>query len=312
VVTPSFGRQFGRQDGTPGMGPPASAEINREPHEYTFAGSLGQGAGALEDNFAIASSRDGRSVVLGGRPLDISVVDRDPLTGALSHNHYLDDVTLDGVEDLAFAPDDQQAYGADGRRLACILRNTVAGQLSVSQILEDDVGGVEGLGGARSVAISKDGASVYVAASDDDAVSVFDRDPWSGDMSFVEAYFNDTGGITGMSEPAALAVSPDGASHCDMTKLASTAIDNLETRLQRRIEVVESVGELGLVPSPRAGLRPPVAQYLGTTLEEKRAEPGRPSLTSSDLGACTFLDDAQASDSGSEPRGRRSGSRLLH
>ena len=198
-------------DGTPDMGPPAYAEINREPHVYRFAGSLNQAAGALDDNFAVTSSNDGRSVVLGGEIIDISVVDRDPLTGALSHNHHLNDATLSGVEDLAFAPDDQQAYGVDGRRLACFQRNMVTGQLSVSQILEDNVGGVDGLGGARSVAISEDGATVNVAAFDDDAVSVFDRDPWSGDLSFVEAYFNDTSFITGMREPVALAVSPDGA-----------------------------------------------------------------------------------------------------
>ena len=195
----------------PGMGPPAFAEINREPHPYRFAGALDQAAGALEENRAVAFSGDGRSVILGGRDIDISVMDRDPLTGALSHNHYLDDAMLGPIEDLAFTPDDQQVYGVDGRRLACFQRNTMTRQLSVSQILEDDVGGVDGLGGARSVAISEDGASVYVAAYDDNAVSVFDRDPWSGEMSFVEAYFNDTGGITGMTQPASLAISPDGA-----------------------------------------------------------------------------------------------------
>ena len=130
----------------------------------------------------MTSSNDGRTVVLGGGDIDISVVDRDPLTGALSHNHFLDHPTLDGAEDLVFAPDDQQAYGVDGRRLACLQRDTGTGRLSVSQILVDDVGGVDGLAGARSVAISADGASVYVAAEDDDAVSVFSRDPWSGDL----------------------------------------------------------------------------------------------------------------------------------
>ncbi len=201
----------GGVEGTPGMGAPAFAEINREPHPYRFAGALDQAAGALEENRAVAFSGDGRSVILGGRDIDISVMDRDPLTGALSHNHYLDDAMLGPIEDLAFAPDDQQVYGVDGRQLACFQRNTMTGQLSVSQILEDDVGGVDGLGGARSVAISEDGASVYVAASDDDAVSVFDRDPWSGEMSFVEAYFSYTGGLTGMTQPASLAISPDGA-----------------------------------------------------------------------------------------------------
>ena len=198
-------------DGTPGMGPPAFAAINREKHAHRFAGALTQVAGALERNRAVASSSDGRSVVLGGGDYDISVVDRNPLTGALSHNQYLYDYTLYYVEELAFAPDDQQVYGVGGQRLACFQRDAVTGQLEVSQILQDDIGGVDGLGGAHGVAISEDGASVYVAAETDDAVSVFDRDPLSGDMNFVEAYFNDTGGISGMHQPVALAVSPDRA-----------------------------------------------------------------------------------------------------
>ena len=197
--------------GNLGMGPPAIAEINPEQHAYRFAGALTQTTGAFEDNPTVASSNDGRLVVIGGLDIDISVVDRDPLTGALSHNHDLDEANLDGMEDLAFAPDDQQVYGIDGLRLACFQRNSVTGQLSVSQILEDDVGGVDGLGGARSVAVSEDGTSVYVAAGTDEAVSVFDRDPSSGDLGFVEANFNYTGGITGMKGPVALAVTPDGA-----------------------------------------------------------------------------------------------------
>jgi len=199
-------------DGTTRVGPPAYAEINREPGIFRFAEALALAAGALEENFAVATSNDGRSVVLGGHPVaDISVVDRDPLTGALSHNHYLDEGSLDGVDDLAFAPGDQQAYGVDGQHLACFQRDAITGQLSVSQILEDDVGGVDGLGGAHRVAISPDGASVYVSAESEDAVSVFDRDPSSGGVSFVEAHFNLSGGIDGMNGPAELAVSPDGA-----------------------------------------------------------------------------------------------------
>ena len=201
------------EEGTPGMGPPAFAAINRETHTHGFTGALDQAAGALEWNLAVASSGDGLSVVLGGYNHRVSVLDRDPLTGTLVHSHFLDPVELAGVYDLAFEPGSRQAYGIDSHthKLATFQRDAVTGQLSVSQILEDDVGGVYGLGGAAGVAISADGASVYVAAEADDAVSVFDRDPSSGDLGFVEAYFNDTGGITGMNGPASLAVSPDGA-----------------------------------------------------------------------------------------------------
>jgi DNA-binding beta-propeller fold protein YncE len=191
-------------------GPPAFAEINRVPHEYRFVGSLGQPAGALNNNVAVAASNDGRSVVLGGWIVDLSVMNRDPLTGAMSHNHYIDDPNVDGVDDLVYSPNDQQVYGVGGQRLSCFQRDSITGELSVSQILVDNVGGVDGLGGARSVAISEDGTSVYVAAYDDDAVSLFDRDPWTGDLSFVEAYSKSSVGISALGEPVAVELSPDG------------------------------------------------------------------------------------------------------
>ena len=192
-------------------GPPAYAAINREPHAYRFAGALSRRGGALERNRTVASSNDGRSVVLGGGPeADISVIDRDPSTGALEHNQHLSHPAIDEVNDLAFSPGDEQVYAVDDSHLVCYQRDAITGQLTVSQILQNNVSGVDGLGGARSVVISPDGASVYVAAYDDDAVSFFDRDPSSGEMTVVDVYFNDTGGITGLDGPVALAVSPDG------------------------------------------------------------------------------------------------------
>lgn len=196
-------------DGTAALGPPTYAVINREPHIYQFVNALGQAAGVLADNLALAASGDGRTVLLGGRVeqdpvISVSVLDRDPLTGALNHNHHLTDESLDGLDDLAFAPGDRHAYGVDGSHLVCFQRDAATGQLTVSQI-------VGGLGGARRVTVSPDGASVYVSEWSNDAVSVFDRDPSSGALSFVETQVNWSAGIVGMRNPAELKVSPDGA-----------------------------------------------------------------------------------------------------
>jgi DNA-binding beta-propeller fold protein YncE len=81
----------------------------------------------------------------------------------------------------------------------------VTGQLSLSQILENNVNWVHGLGGAHRVAVSPDGSSVYVTADSDDSVAIFGRDPSTGDLSFVDAVYGHA------SWPVGLAVSPDGA-----------------------------------------------------------------------------------------------------
>lgn len=75
------------------------------------------------------------------------------------------------------------------------------------------VGGVQGLLGARSVAVSPDGAYIYVASNFSDAVAVFARDPATGALSFVEAKFDGVGGVDGLNGPSgthSVTVSPDG------------------------------------------------------------------------------------------------------
>ena len=59
----------------------------------------------------------------------------------------------------------------------------VLGPLAV-EVEQDGVGGLDGLDGASQVAVSPDGAHVYVAAFNDDAVTVFRRDASTGRLSF--------------------------------------------------------------------------------------------------------------------------------
>jgi 6-phosphogluconolactonase (cycloisomerase 2 family) len=79
------------------------------------------------------------------------------------------------------------------------------------QTAHDGIGGVDGMHVPFGVALSPDGANVYVASNIDDAVAVFSRDPGTGLVTFVEARFNGSGGITGMEFPVSVVVSPDGA-----------------------------------------------------------------------------------------------------
>ncbi len=70
--------------------------------------------------------------------------------------------------------------------------------------------GVDGLSGANSVAVSPDGAHVYVASRGDSAVAVFSRNATSGALSFVDALFETDPGVDGLWGARALVVNPNG------------------------------------------------------------------------------------------------------
>ena len=77
----------------------------------------------------------------------------------------------------------------------------------------DGVSGVTGLMGARSAAVSPDGAHLYVASLDAGALAVFSRNPLTGALTFVEAQFDGVGGVDGLNGllgTHAVALSPDG------------------------------------------------------------------------------------------------------
>ena len=85
---------------------------------------------------------------------------------------------------VAVSPDGKQVYVASAvdDTLTTFARNTQTGALTWIGCLRNAglaAGGcsrVDGLDGARGIAISGDGASIYVGAADGDALAVFDRD----------------------------------------------------------------------------------------------------------------------------------------
>lgn len=79
---------------------------------------------------------------------------------------------------------------------------------ALQNIVKDGVNNVDGLVGVYSVVASSNGAHVYVAGNNDDAVTVFSRDKTSGALAYVKSYFdNATFGLDGASS---IAMSPDG------------------------------------------------------------------------------------------------------
>jgi 6-phosphogluconolactonase (cycloisomerase 2 family) len=173
------------------------------------------GVDGLNGAALVAVSPDGSHVYVAGSDDDaLAVFSRDGSTGALTFVQARRSVDgLDGAVSVAVSPDGFHVYvaGNDDDAVTVFLRDRWStGALTFVEVQKVTDPGVHGLQGARSVAISPDGSHVYVMGHVDDAVAVFSRDWSSGALTFVEAHYDDTGGVDGLNGGQSVAVSPDG------------------------------------------------------------------------------------------------------
>jgi hypothetical protein len=99
----------------------------------------------------------------------------------------------------------------DSDAVAVFARDGGTGELTFVEAERDGFGGVDGLDGASAVAISDDGAHVYVAAVDDGAVATFSRNPVSGALGFVGLVRDGVAGASGLAGARSVVLSPGGS-----------------------------------------------------------------------------------------------------
>jgi len=184
---------------------------------------------------ALALSPDGTHAYVTSEALDaLLLFNRNPGNGRLSPVEGYDSARtgfeqarFDGPIDVVVSPDGAHVYVAarNDSAIAVLGRNPATGRLGFVQNQVDGILGAPdangpnvGLAGVRRLLLSADGLHLYAAGSDANSVAVFERDPSSGELRFLEAETNgqndpqDPGPmVVAMSRPSGLALSPNGA-----------------------------------------------------------------------------------------------------
>ncbi len=183
------------------------------------------GVAALAGASAVVVSGDGRHVYVasaGSNAVLVFTRDWNPLSPsfgaltAMASATMVDGVGgvngLAGAAALALSPDGAHLYvaGAGDDAVAVFERSAASGALDWVEV-EVDGAGSSALAGAAALAVSPDGAHLYVSGADDAALAVFSRDAGSGELSWREDHVDGSGGVTDLVGASAVVVSPDGA-----------------------------------------------------------------------------------------------------
>ena len=152
------------------------------------------GVDGLDGGWSVTISLGGKHLYAAS-DLDkaLAVFSRNTTTGELTfvETHKDGSGLIDGLAGAAsviVSPNGNQVYvaGTIDKTVTMFSRNSATVELTVAQIWRDGVGGVDGLDGASSIAISPDEKHLYTSGRDDDAVAVFSRSIPSADLEIVK------------------------------------------------------------------------------------------------------------------------------
>ena len=175
------------------------------------------GVDGIVGSYDMAISPDGLFLYVAAMNDDaIAIFSRDSGTGELTFVTRIKNGEgvvegLNGARSLFVSPDGAHLYVVSmvDDTLVSFERNQSTGLAYLGRIKDGEVG-VDGLDGARSIAISPDGMNLYVACWADDALALFSRDPSTGAVSFLGRLKHGEDGIFALDGPHFITVSPDG------------------------------------------------------------------------------------------------------
>lgn len=164
---------------------------------------------------------------------------------------------LQGVYDLVTSSDGQYAYSAAylSSAISVFARDSVTGMLTQRQVLQDDVGGIAGVGATRALRLSPDGNFLYAAGQDDNAIAIFERNATTGQLTYLSS-FSDGGVLNGLSAVNAMNLSNDGkflyASSEQNHSLSTFARDQVTGALTHIETLKDGVGPIATLNTIRS------------------------------------------------------------
>lgn len=193
------------------------AEANGDPTGLPFRPNI-IGLGAVS---SLAVSPDGAHLYATGFSESAVVMFEriaDPINPAFGSLRFVDLVQngsggvneLDGAVDVDISSDGAHVYvaAAAERDLVVFDRDIVDGGLTLAS-LTDAAPGEPALPIVSSLALSPDGQYLYSTGFDQDAVSVFQRNPGDGSLLFIESRLDNAEGVDGLRGALDVAVSAD-------------------------------------------------------------------------------------------------------
>ena len=137
--------------------------------------------------------------------------------GQPSHGGNVKDGTngvdgLNAANRMTISPDGKHVYviAINDRAITWHEKNATTGALTFGGYVKDGENGVDGLRGAREVAISSDGNHVYAVGAADDGISWYDRNATTGALTFRAFLKDNQNGRDGLNGAQSLSISPDG------------------------------------------------------------------------------------------------------
>lgn len=131
-----------------------------------------------------------------------------------------------------------------------VLTNPIKAQLLYEGLIYEGQG-VAQLNAASSSDVSPDGRHVYTSSFDDNAVTIFNRNETTGQLTFIESLRNGINGTSGLGGAYDVAVSPDGnhvfvagSTDHSLSVFSRNSVDGSLTMLQQITDDVDGVDGL--------------------------------------------------------------------
>lgn len=255
------------------------------------------GVHGLAGVLAVAVSPDGRNVyAVAPSSNAVAVFSRDASTGVLTQLEVEQDGVgnVDGIgyaSAIVISPDGAHVYVAGARddAVASFARDGTTGALTFLEAQKEGAAGVAGIRYARALAITPDGQFLYAAGQKSDAIAVFKRNTLTGWLTFVEVQHQGVLDVSGIAEPLALTVSPDGAhlyvASGDQSAVTVFVRDGMTGHLT--LLPVDADADLGVVGIHSVAVSPDGAFVYATRQDDDAIAVFRRNRTT---GALTFVD----------------------